>query len=139
VEQPSESGISQDDHYLSRAIQESMRETYNDQERYITLPLEQMIRRDNRWVLFVAAFSPSETVYYPTSPVAIRFTQGSLVYAALVFQGLYYVPQVRKSIASWRPLPKTPDAEFVSPPTSGEGPPDLAVLVVKLTSTHHLF
>ncbi|KAI0252842.1 hypothetical protein BJV78DRAFT_271770 [Lactifluus subvellereus] len=95
------SGISQDDQYLSRAIQESMRETYNDQERYITLPLEQMIRRDNR-------------------PVAIRPTQGSLVYAALIFQGLYHVPQVRKSIASWRPPPATPDAKFVSPPTSGE-------------------
>ncbi|KAH9988118.1 hypothetical protein BJV74DRAFT_840135 [Russula compacta] len=97
VEQPS--GISQDEHYLSRAIQESMRETYNDQ--YTTLTLEQLARKDNR-------------------PVAIRPSQGSLVYAALIFQGLYYVPQVRRSIARWRPQPESPNAEFVSPPTGGE-------------------
>ncbi|KAI0267397.1 hypothetical protein BC834DRAFT_968906 [Gloeopeniophorella convolvens] len=98
VEQPS--GISQDDQYLSRAIQESMSETYNDQEKYTSLSLDQMMRKDNR-------------------PVAIRPTVGSLVYAALVFQALFYVPQVRKSIASWRPTPETPEAE-AAPPTSGE-------------------
>ncbi|KAI0299404.1 hypothetical protein B0F90DRAFT_1728429 [Multifurca ochricompacta] len=99
VEQPS--GISQDDQYLSRAIQESMRETYNDQERYTKLTLEQVARKDNR-------------------PVVIRPTQGSLVYAALIFQGLYYVPQVRESIARWRPYLESPDVGLVSPPTSGE-------------------
>jgi hypothetical protein len=38
---------------LSRAIQESMRETYNDQERYSTLTLEQLARKDKRSVSFV--------------------------------------------------------------------------------------
>lgn len=51
VEQPS--GISVDDQHLSRAIQESMRETYNDQERYTTLTLEQLARKDRRSVSFV--------------------------------------------------------------------------------------
>jgi hypothetical protein len=51
----------------------------------------------------------------------MRFSHGSLVYAALLFQGLYYVPQVRRSIASWRPTPETPGAEFILPPTSGGG------------------
>ncbi|KAF8480009.1 hypothetical protein DFH94DRAFT_456712 [Russula ochroleuca] len=82
VEQPS--GISQDDHYLSRAIQESIRDTYNDQEGHTILTLEQLARKGNR-------------------PVAIRPSQGSLVYAALLFQGLYYVPQVRQNIAKWHP------------------------------------
>jgi hypothetical protein len=61
------------------------------------------------------------------------------VYAALILQGLYHVPQVRMSIARWRPPMETPDAEFVAPPTSGEGPPTLSSLLGKLTSTHHLF
>lgn len=51
----------------------------------------------------------------------MRPSHGSLVYAALLFQGLYYVPQVRRSIASWRPTLETPGAEFVLPPTSGGG------------------
>ena len=51
----------------------------------------------------------------------MRPSHGSLVYAALIFQGLYYVPQVRRSIASWRPTLDTPDAEFILPPTSGGG------------------
>lgn len=112
VEQPS--GISADDQYLSRAIQESMRETYNDQERYTTLTFEQLARKDKR-------------------PVAIRPSQGSLVYATLLFQGLYYVPQVRKSIARWRPRPERPDAEFVTPPTSGE---DLLMWMLVENYTH---
>lgn len=98
VEQPS--GISQDEQHLSRAIQESMRDTYNDQDKYTTLTVDQLARKDNR-------------------PVVMRFSHGSLVYAALLFQGLYYVPQVRRSIASWRPIPETPGAEFILPPTSG--------------------
>jgi hypothetical protein len=58
VEQPSASGISADDQYLSRAIQESMRETYNDQERYTTLTLEQLARKDKRSVSFVLSMPP---------------------------------------------------------------------------------
>ncbi|KAI9513480.1 hypothetical protein F5148DRAFT_1302495 [Russula earlei] len=112
VEQPS--GISQDEQNLSRAVQESMRETYNDQERYKTLSFEQLTRKDNR-------------------PVAIRPSQGSLVYAALIFQGLYYVPQVRRSIARWRPQPESPNAEFVTPPTSGE---DLLLWTLVENYTH---
>ncbi|KAH9035003.1 hypothetical protein EDB85DRAFT_1945300 [Lactarius pseudohatsudake] len=101
VEQPS--GFSQDDQHLSRAIQESMRDTYNDQDKFTPLTVEQLARKDNR-------------------PVVIRPSQGPLVYAALLFQGLYYVPQVRRSIASWRPTLETPNAEFVLPLTSGEDP-----------------
>ncbi|KAI0273871.1 hypothetical protein BGY98DRAFT_1090738 [Russula aff. rugulosa BPL654] len=112
VEQPS--GISVDDQHLSRAIQESMRETYNDQERYTTLTLDQLARKDKR-------------------PVAIRPSQGSLVYAALLFQGLYYVPQVRKCVARWRPRPERPGAEFVTPPTSGE---DLLMWTLVENYTH---
>ena len=98
-----------------------MRETYNDQ--YTTLTLEQLARKDNRSVLFcLQIFLFLSLSVIQQSPVAIRPSQGSLVYAALIFQGLYYVPQVRRSIARWRPQPESPDAEFVSPPTSGEGP-----------------
>ncbi len=99
-----------------------MRDTYNDQERYTTLTLEQLTRKDNRSVFFVSGYFSSEFWCYITSPVAIRPSHGSLVYAALLFQGLYYVPQVRKSISRWRPSPERPDAEFVTQPTSGEGP-----------------
>lgn len=51
----------------------------------------------------------------------MRPSHSSLVYAALLFQGLYYVPQVRRSIASWRPTLETPGTEFILPPTSGGG------------------
>ncbi|KAI9464009.1 hypothetical protein BJY52DRAFT_1401276 [Lactarius psammicola] len=112
VEQPS--GVSQDDQHLSRAIQESMRDTYNDQDKFTPLTVGQLARKDNR-------------------PVVIRPTHGPLVYAALLFQGLYYVPQVRWSIASWRPTLETPGAEFVLPPTSGE---DLLMWTLVENYTH---
>ena len=38
----------------------------------------------------------------PTSPVALRPTQSSLVYAALILHALYFVPQVRIKVAEFR-------------------------------------
>ena len=100
-----------------------MRETYNDQERYTRLTFEQLARKDNRSVSFVSGYSSSEFRRYATSPVAIRPSQGSLVYAALLFQGLYYVPQVRRSIARWRPQLQSGGETNTA---SGEGPPPAA-------------
>ncbi|KAH7925332.1 hypothetical protein BV22DRAFT_1104980 [Leucogyrophana mollusca] len=51
-------------------------------------------------------------------PVALRPTAQDMVHAALILQGLFFVPQVRERVASWRPSPPPGVAE-VPPPTSG--------------------
>ncbi|THH16377.1 hypothetical protein EW146_g4264 [Bondarzewia mesenterica] len=94
-------GISQDDQSLSRAIHESLHSTYNGyEEEYEQVPLEQRVRPDSR-------------------PVALRPSQSAYAYAALLFQGLYYVPQVRKNLAHWRPSLLQFDDEDASPPMDG--------------------
>jgi hypothetical protein len=35
------------------------------------------------------------------SPIALRHTDASLVYAVLIVQVLYYIPQIRQRLASW--------------------------------------
>ena len=78
--------MSHDDRTLSRAIEESLSSSYNDfaTEAYEDLPIEKSVREGGR-------------------PVALRPTLPTLTYAALVIQGLFAVPQVRESIAAWRP------------------------------------
>lgn len=79
------SGVSQDDQSLSLAIQESLSSTYHDFDQgFEQLPLEQRVRTDSR-------------------PVALRPSLPAYAYAGLLFQGLYFVPQIRKTLASWRP------------------------------------
>jgi hypothetical protein len=81
------SSVSHDDRSLSRAIEESLSSSYNDSaiEAYENMPLEHSVREGGR-------------------PVALRPTLATLTYAALNIQSLFAVPQVRESIASWRPL-----------------------------------
>ena len=60
------------------------------------------------------------------SPVALCPSQSSYVYAAMVLHALFFVPQVKEYVASFRPVAGTPDAlttpaSVVSPPTSGPG------------------
>ena len=44
----------------------------------------------------------------------------TMVYAASILQGLFYVPQVRQRMASWRP-PIPTNEEEVAPPMNGPG------------------
>ncbi|EPQ51958.1 hypothetical protein GLOTRDRAFT_48407 [Gloeophyllum trabeum ATCC 11539] len=98
--------LSQDDQTLSRAIEESLATSYSrfEKEEFYERPMEEQVRKDKR-------------------PIALRPTQATLHYAGLVLQALYSVPQVRESIANWRPTPPasaTAD-EFmiIEPPKSG--------------------
>ncbi|KAI0061145.1 hypothetical protein BV25DRAFT_1827015 [Artomyces pyxidatus] len=89
------------DESLSRAIEESITANYNDfaTQAYERPPLEECVRRDGR-------------------PVALRPTSATSVYAALALQALYFVPQVRASVASWRPSSYDDDTN-PHPPTDG--------------------
>ncbi|KZT08631.1 uncharacterized protein LAESUDRAFT_811244 [Laetiporus sulphureus 93-53] len=81
--------VPHDDQSLSRAIEASL--TANvEEEMFVELPLEERVRKDGR-------------------PIALRPTLPSLNYAALILQGLFFVPQVRQAVARWRPLPDTPE------------------------------
>ncbi|TFY81122.1 hypothetical protein EWM64_g2892 [Hericium alpestre] len=86
---------------LDRAIQESL-DTYKDyaNETIEELPLEKRVRKDGR-------------------PVSLRPTQGMLAFAGLLVQGLFFVPQVRESLAKWRPSPSGSSNEDLTAPTSG--------------------
>ncbi|KAI0037037.1 hypothetical protein K488DRAFT_39805 [Vararia minispora EC-137] len=79
--------FSQEEQSLNRAIQESLTQTWDRgaSETYTQRSLGEMIRSDER-------------------PMALRPTESSLVYAALIIQALYYIPQVRQKLASWAAL-----------------------------------
>ncbi|KAH9949345.1 hypothetical protein B0H21DRAFT_820149 [Amylocystis lapponica] len=96
-------GMSQDDQSLSRAIEASL--SYDpSNETFEEVPLQERIRKGGR-------------------PVALRPTRPTLTHAGLILHGLFFVPQVRHSIAHWRPHLEVPvestDLREVSPPASG--------------------
>ncbi|KDQ64316.1 hypothetical protein JAAARDRAFT_187660 [Jaapia argillacea MUCL 33604] len=78
-------GLSHDDHSLSRAIEASLTSSYLDfeNEPFEVRPDEEKVRKDHR-------------------PMALRPTIPTIHYAALLLQALFFVPQVRDNIATWR-------------------------------------
>ncbi|TFK53221.1 hypothetical protein OE88DRAFT_1657130 [Heliocybe sulcata] len=107
--------MSSEDQTLNRAIEESLATSYSqfEKEEFFERPLGEQIRKDNR-------------------PPALRPTLPTLHYAGLVLQALYCVPQVRESLAAWRPAPppevaSSDDAMVVEPPKSG---PEALVYII---------
>ena len=104
--------MSHDDQSLNRAIEASLSYTQTT-DSYTELPLKERVRQGDWLVLF-----PQNSLYIPDrdlrSPVALRPTQSSLVYAALLLHALYFIPQVRQRVAEFR---------LDSDNTDGEGHP----------------
>ncbi|KAF8839694.1 hypothetical protein BDN67DRAFT_737341 [Paxillus ammoniavirescens] len=99
---PSHQEESHDANYLQnleRAIEASLEHNMGDSDALEPFPVEQQLRRDG-------------------CPVVLRPSMHTMVYAASILQGLFYVPQVRERMACWRP-PVPPDVNEVYPPTSG--------------------
>ncbi|KAI6015277.1 hypothetical protein F5J12DRAFT_524359 [Pisolithus orientalis] len=85
---------------LERAIEASLEHNnVNDSDALEPFPIEQQLRRDG-------------------CPVVLRPSIHTMCYAAAILQGLFYVPQVRERMASWRPA-VTPGMAEVNVPTSG--------------------
>lgn len=60
------------------------------------------------------------------SPVALCPSQSTFIYAAMVLHALFFIPQVREYVASYRPAVDSLDGiteltSIVRPPTSGPG------------------
>lgn len=59
-----------------------------------------------------------------------------MTYAALILQGLFFVPQVRHAVAQWLPPSETSgeseDIRAVSPPSSGSGESLMIAIVHRL-------
>ncbi|KAF9224715.1 hypothetical protein BS17DRAFT_751550 [Gyrodon lividus] len=98
---------------LERAIEASLEHNLGDSDALEPFPVEQQLRRDG-------------------CPVVLRPSMHTMVYAASILQGLFYVPQVRERMASWRP-PVPPDVKEVYPPTSG---PDYTLWALSEIFTH---
>ncbi|KAF9242275.1 hypothetical protein BU15DRAFT_44007 [Melanogaster broomeanus] len=99
---PSHVDYNQDANYLQnleRAIEASLEHSMSDSDALEPFPVEQQLRRDG-------------------CPVVLRPSMHTMVYAASILQGLFYVPQVRKRMSWWRP-PVPPNVMEVHPPTSG--------------------
>ncbi|OAX43748.1 hypothetical protein K503DRAFT_680461 [Rhizopogon vinicolor AM-OR11-026] len=98
---PSNNKAAVEDQYfqsLDRAIQASIEQADTGDE-YQPLPIDQQWRKEG-W------------------PLILRPTKSTMVYAALIVQALFYIPQVRERVANWRPdLPE--GATEVEPPTNG--------------------
>ncbi|KAI0795565.1 hypothetical protein C8Q75DRAFT_803435 [Abortiporus biennis] len=94
--------VSHEQQTLDRAIQESL--SYEiSADVYDEVPLEERVRLDNR-------------------PVILRPTETAHVYAALVMHALFFIPQVRHSVALWKQIhPQQGDSmdEEIFAPTSG--------------------
>ncbi|KAF8452404.1 hypothetical protein L210DRAFT_2031624 [Boletus edulis BED1] len=80
---------------LNRAIEASL-ETMGDSDALEPFPVEQQLRRNG-------------------CPVVLRPSMHTMVYAASILQGLFYVPQVRRRMASWRPPMPTNEEEVALP------------------------
>ncbi|KII90148.1 hypothetical protein PLICRDRAFT_174928 [Plicaturopsis crispa FD-325 SS-3] len=94
--------FSQDDQTLSRAIEASLNTSYGDfaADEYEVPPLEKQVRIGKR-------------------PVALRPAVPTMTYAALILQGLFFVPQFRQRLADWHPY--VPEGRDETPvPTSGD-------------------
>ncbi len=93
--------MSHDEQSLSRAIEASLNYTQTS-DSYSELPLEERIRKGD-WFVLSPINRPAFPDRNPSSPVALRPTQSTLVYAALLLHALYFVPQVRQYVADFRP------------------------------------
>ncbi|KAN0094833.1 hypothetical protein V8E55_003120 [Tylopilus felleus] len=112
---PSHQNESNDANYmqnLDRAIKASL-ETMGDSDALEPFPVEQQLRRDG-------------------CPVVLRPSLHTMVYAASILQGLFYVPQVRQRMASWRP-PIPSNEEEAAAPMSG---PDFTMWALSEIFTH---
>jgi hypothetical protein len=89
---------------MDRAIQESLQGSYNDfaDEAYEETPIEDRVRQDNRYAISIHLLVLS-TLTRVVRPIALRPTQATLTHAALLIQGLFFVPQVRLGMARFRP------------------------------------
>ncbi|KAL5514775.1 hypothetical protein ACEPAG_2091 [Sanghuangporus baumii] len=72
----------QEDQSLSRAIEASLSTSYVE-DRYEELPIEEKVRK-------------------PGFPVSLRTSLNELYFAPPIIQALFYVPQVRQKLATWR-------------------------------------
>ncbi|OJA16555.1 hypothetical protein AZE42_00636 [Rhizopogon vesiculosus] len=106
-----------DDQYfqsLDRAIQASIEQADTGDE-YQPLPIDQQWRKEGWYE--ANPFIPLCSMH-PYRPLILRPTKSTMVYAALIIQALFYIPQVRERIANWRPdLPE--GATEIEPPTNG--------------------
>ncbi|KAI6014460.1 hypothetical protein PISMIDRAFT_26984 [Pisolithus microcarpus 441] len=99
---------------LERAIEASLEHSNaNDSDALEPFPIEQQLRRDG-------------------CPVVLRPSIHTMCYAAAILQGLFYVPQVRERMASWRPTVMSGMLE-VNVPTSG---PDFTLWALSEIFTH---
>lgn len=114
---PSQQGSSHDANYLQnleRAIEASLENNgTHDTDALEPFPIEQQLRRDG-------------------CPVVLRPSIHTMCYAAAILQGLFYVPQVRERMASWRP-PVMPGTLVASIPTTG---PDYTLWALSEIFTH---
>ncbi|KAH8083351.1 hypothetical protein BXZ70DRAFT_958549 [Cristinia sonorae] len=93
--------LTQGDQDLNRAIEASL--NYHMEDSYDELPLEERVRVGD-------------------IPISLRPTQSSYVYAGLILQGLFFVPQVKQAIALYIPPRDTDDPAApltLIPPQSG--------------------
>ncbi|KAI0753245.1 hypothetical protein C8Q80DRAFT_1304918 [Daedaleopsis nitida] len=100
VEADAPSGMSSDDQAMSRAIEASLSYSITE-DPYHELPIPERVRQGD-------------------TPVALRPTIPTIAYAALLVQGLFFVPQFRHNIARWLPMP-VPGQDDAELPTSGNG------------------
>lgn len=98
---------------MDRAIQESLQGSYNEfaDEPYEETPIEERVRQGNRYVLYMKMVFYFDAV---ARPIALRPTRATLTYAALLVQGLFFVPQVRLGIARFRPTGELQSREGTS-------------------------
>ncbi|KAI0080449.1 hypothetical protein K474DRAFT_1695753 [Panus rudis PR-1116 ss-1] len=114
---------------LQRAIEQSrleasaMEENWGELEE---LPLENRIRIGDRSDSQISITTQENTdLLY--SPVALRPTNVSMIYASLIVHALFFVPQVRYEVAQWRYIPTNMDESEsdagpieVTPPQEGD-------------------
>ncbi|KZP12925.1 hypothetical protein FIBSPDRAFT_869788 [Athelia psychrophila] len=91
--------VSHDDQQMSRAIQESLEGSFNQvaDDLLEALPPADNLRKDKR-------------------PIALRPTQANYVYATMIIQALFFIPQVRIAVSRFRPstaVEATPDPDEI--------------------------
>ncbi|KIP03120.1 hypothetical protein PHLGIDRAFT_254599 [Phlebiopsis gigantea 11061_1 CR5-6] len=100
-------GLTQDEQDMNQAIQLSLQEELS-LDQFDEKPLEERLRKG-------------------VTPVALRASKVTQTYAAMVMHALYFVPQVRRAIASYLPYAPDGNSEDMStdldirvvPPTNG--------------------
>lgn len=111
---------------MNQAIQLSLQEELS-LDQFDEKPLEERLRKGVTSV--INAYCTSSFSKYLCRPVALRASKVTQTYAAMVMHALYFVPQVRRAIASYLPYAPDGNSEDMStdldirvvPPTNGPG------------------